>query len=92
MSHAEAGDKIRMLRHSLVCFTCGLLSFVPLFGFGFGIAALRISTLAAASERRYWNAARPYRLIGLAAAACGLIFWSFIATLVVWNIVQAVDL
>lgn len=87
MSAAEANEKIRMLRGSLRCFTFGLLSFVPVAGFGFAIAALGASIQAAARERRFWNAARPYRLVGMIAAIVGTIFWTIISILVIWNVV-----
>jgi len=84
MNSAEI--KIQMLKRSIRCFIFGLLGFLPVLGFGFGIAALRMAGLARASEKTFWNAARPYRLFGVAAAAISLIFWSSILILVIWHV------
>jgi len=77
--------KIQMLKYSIRCFIFGLLGFLPVLGFGFGIAALRMAGLARAAEKNFWNAARPYRILGVLAAAISLIFWSFILILIVWH-------
>jgi len=88
MSSPEANTKIQMLQNSLKCFVFGLLSLIPILGFGFGIAALRMAGHARVAERQLWNAAKPYRIIGVWTAALSMIFWTFITILVVWRIMN----
>jgi len=88
MNDTDAHAKVLMLRRSVACLIYGLLGFIPIVGFGFSVAALRISGLARKAERQFWNAARPQRLLGVTAAAVSMILWSFILILVVWEIVN----
>jgi hypothetical protein len=81
MTNAET--KIRMLKNSRLCFVCGLLAVLPVLGFGFGMAALRLSGQARVAERSFWNAAKPYRICGVISAALGVIFWSLIVMLII---------
>ena len=81
----EANAKIRMLKDSLNCFVFGLLGLLPLIGIPFAIVALLMSGVVRRSEKRYWNAAQPYRIWGVACAAFGLVFWFLIASLIVGN-------
>ncbi len=84
----NAAEKIRMMEASIHCFIFGLLGLLPLIGIPFGIAALSISGIARASERLFWNPARPYRICGVVCAAVGVIFWSFILILIVWRVMN----
>ena len=86
MTNAEA--KIRMLKNSRLCFVYGLLAALPILGFGFGMAALRLSGQVRVAERSFWNAARPYRIWGVVCAAAGPIFWSFILTIIILARIQ----
>jgi len=79
----SAETKINMLKGSMQCFVFGLLAALPVLGFGFGVAALRISGRVRVAERNFWNDARPYRIWGVAVAALSLIFWSFILILII---------
>ena len=83
MTNAEA--KIRMLKNSRLCFVYGLLAALPILGFGFGMAALRISGQVRVAERSFWNAARPYRIWGGVCAAVGTVFWFIILSLIIYN-------
>jgi hypothetical protein len=86
MTSAEA--KIRMLKNSRLCFVYGLLAALPILGFGFGMAALRISGQVRVAERSFWNAARPYRICGVLCAALCVIFWSFVVMLIIGRVMN----
>ena len=83
-----ATTKIQMLKGSKLCFVYGLLAALPILGFGFGMAALRLSGQARVAERSFWNAARPYRICGVISAAWWVIFWSFIVMLIIGRIMN----
>jgi len=82
---AEA--KIKMLKSSMRCFVFGMLGLIPLIGLPFALAALWISGCVRAKEKQLWNAARPYRIWGVACAAGGTIFWGFILTIIIYHAV-----
>jgi hypothetical protein len=82
MNDSIPAAKIKMLNNSMRCFVYGLLSFIPVFGFPFAIGALWSSGRARATEKKFWNAARPYRIVGILCAAFGAIFWSGIVIIV----------
>jgi hypothetical protein len=81
----DAADKIQMLNSSMRCFVFGLLGLLPVLGFPFALAALWISGQARVKEKQFWNAARPYRIWGVACAAVGTIFWVSILALIIYN-------
>jgi len=83
MNNDSPSAKIQMLKSSMRCFVFGLLGLLPVIGFPFAIAALWISGQVRAAERQLWNAARPYRLWGVACAAVGTIFWAGVLAIVV---------
>ena len=89
--NTDATVKIKMLKSSLRCFICGLLALIPLFGFPFAIGALWISGQVRAQEKNFWNAARPYRIWGVACAAVGLVFWSGVLMLVAFKLANNPD-
>jgi hypothetical protein len=84
----DARAKIQMLKSSLRCSVLGLLGFLPVIGLPFALAALWISGRVRAKEKRFWNAAKPYRVWGMAYAATGTIFWSFILMVVIYYAVN----
>ena len=86
MNNATA--KIQMLKGSMRCFVYGLLAALPILGFGFGMAALRIAGQVRVAERSFWNAARPYRICGVVCAALFVIFWSFILILIIGRVMN----
>ena len=77
--------KIRMLKSSLECFVCGLLGLIPLIGLPFAFSALWISGRVRVKEKQLWNAARPYRILGVFYAAVGTVFWGFILTIIIYQ-------
>ena len=86
MNH-DAGEKIKMLQGSIRCLVFGLLGLVPVIGLPFGLAALWISGGVRAREKKFWNAARPYRLWGIAGAAVGVVIWGFVDILLIFRVV-----
>lgn len=84
----DARAKIQMLKSSLRCFVYGLLGFLPVIGLPFALAALWISGRVRAKEKRFWNAAKPYRVWGTVYATLGTIFWSFILMIVIYDVVN----
>lgn len=83
--NTDAEAKIRMLNSSMRCFVFGLLGLIPLIGLPFAFSALWISGRARVKEKQFWNAARPYRIWGVACAAAGTIFWGFILMLIIYS-------
>jgi hypothetical protein len=77
--------KIRMMKGSLRCFIFGLLGLLPIIGLPFAIAALWISGRVRVKEKQFWNAARPYRILGVVCAALGMIVWGFVVALIVYH-------
>ena len=77
--------KIKMMKASLRCFIFGLLGLLPVIGLPFVVAALWVSGGARASEKYFWNAARPYRIWGVVCAACGAILWSIVDMLLIYR-------
>jgi hypothetical protein len=84
----DARAKIQMLKSSLRCFVLGLLGFLPVIGLPFALAALWISGRVRAREKRFWNAAKPYRVGGMIYAALGTIFWSFILMIMIYHAIN----
>jgi hypothetical protein len=69
--NATAATKINMIKSSQLCLVSGLISLATLIGsvlsmggVPFAAATLVMSTKVRAGERRFWNAARPYRVAG----------------------------
>jgi len=80
-----AAAKIKMLNDSMQCFVFGLLGLLPVVGLPFALAALWIGGRVRVSEKQLWNAARPYRIVGIVCAAVGTIFWFFILSLIIYS-------
>ena len=83
--NTNAVAKIQMLKSSMKCFIFGLLGLLPVIGLPFALASLWISGRVRIKERQFWNAARPYRISGVACAAVGAILWGFIDTLLIFK-------
>jgi hypothetical protein len=82
----DAEAKIRMLQNSLRCFVCGLLGLLPVIGFPFALVALALSGQVRAGQKKYWNAARPYWIWGVTSAMAGIIFWSLVLILIIYQV------
>jgi hypothetical protein len=65
-------NKILALKFALWCFTCGLLSLVPVLGIPFAFAALLFRAKASAHTPDDWPIARRYMTLGSLFAALGL--------------------
>ena len=83
--------KIKMIRASIRCLVYGLLSFLPGIGFPFAIVALWVGGSVRKQEKQLWNAARPYRLIGVTCAAVSCILWLLMGSVIAYNIVTQVN-
>jgi len=86
-----AAAKIRMLQASVRCLVFGLLGLVPVVGLPFALAALWISGQVRRQEKQLWNAARPYRLIGVACAALGAVCWTGVLIIAVFRIIMIAE-
>ncbi|HVU07258.1 MAG TPA: hypothetical protein VHG89_01800 [Verrucomicrobiae bacterium] len=89
--NADAIAKIRMLKGSIKCLVFGLIGFLPVIGLPFALAALWLSGSVRRQEKKFWNAAKPYRLWGEVCAAISAIFWSGILIFVVGHLVMFAD-
>jgi hypothetical protein len=74
--------KIKMMKASIRCLVFGVLGLIPVIGLPFALAALWISGRVRVREKLYWNAARPYRIWGVACAALGAVLWIGILTII----------
>ena len=83
-----ATAKIQMLNGSMRCFVFGLLGLLPVIGFPFALAALWIAGQARVKEKQFWNAAKPYRVYGVACAAVGTVLWTGILAIVVARVLM----
>jgi hypothetical protein len=83
-----AAAKIKMMQASIRCLVLGMLAFLPLIGLPFAIAALWLSGQVRRLEKRLWNPAKPYRLIGITCAALGTIGWFLVGVMIAIQIVS----
>ena len=77
--------KINMIKGSIRCLIFGLLGLLPIIGLPFGLAALWISGRVRVKEKQFWNAAKPYRVWGVACAALAAVVWSVVDTLLIYH-------
>ena len=82
-----ATAKIKMMKGSLRCLTLGLLGFLPIIGLPFSLAALWASSSARRQEKRFWNSAKPQRILGLICAIFGALLWSVVDTILIFRAV-----
>ena len=85
----NAAAKIRMMKLSIRCFVDGLLGLIPVIGLPFALAALWISGRVRVEEKRFWNPARPYRILGVVCAVVGTILWGFILMLIIYSTIHS---
>lgn len=83
-----ASDKLQMMQASSNCLIFGLLGLLPVIGAPFAVAALWFSGRAKPLEKRFWNPAKPHRMLGVASAAIGAVIWG---ALDIFLIIRAVD-
>ena len=81
--------KIKMMKASTRCLIFGMLALLPAIGLPFGLAALWISGRVRLQEKRLWNAAQPYRKIGVVCAALGTILWTGILLFIFGNLLMS---
>ncbi len=81
--------KIAMLESSRQCFICGLLGLLPVIGIPYAFAALWIGGRVRVQERQYWNAAKPYRILGVALATFALLSTLLVAVLIAFNSINS---
>ena len=65
-------NKVLALKFALRCFSCGLLSLIPVLGIPFAFAALYFQVKAAANTPDDWHIARRYTTLGIIFTAVGL--------------------
>jgi hypothetical protein len=80
-----AADKIKMMKASIRCLIYGLLGLLPVIGLPFALAALWISGRVRQQEKQFWNAAKPYRGIGVVCAALGTICWFLVVVFIIYQ-------
>lgn len=85
----QTQSKVRMINGSIRCLIFGLLALLPLVGLPFGLAALYISGGVRQQEKRFWNAAKPYRLIGVICGAIGAVLWAGILFFAFGNLLMS---
>jgi hypothetical protein len=86
--NTEVDTKIQMLKNSLGCFVCGLLGLLPLIGFPFAVVALVISGKVRIRQKKFWNAAKPYWIGGVACGCVGIFLWGAAWILILFHMLN----
>ena len=89
MIQTDADIKIQMIRNSIRCFACAMLGLIPVLGVGFAVAALVFAGKARVAERRFWNAAKPYRVFGTGLVTFTTLLWIVVAFLIALHMVNS---
>ena len=84
-----ATDKLRMMNASSNCLIFGLLGLLPIIGVPFALAACWFSGRATPLEKRFWNPAKPHRIVGLTAAALGALVWGALDIFLILRAINA---
>ena len=74
-------NKVLAIQAALRCFTCGLLSLIPMLGIPFALAAMLFHAKASGLAPDDWHVARRYAMLGMLFAALGLLLN---VTAIVW--------
>lgn len=82
----DAIAKLKMLGSSRRCLVFGLLGFIPIVGLVFALVALGISGAVERKEKKFWNAAKPYRIAGAICAGVTAVFWSGVLLVIFGNV------
>ena len=83
-----AVQKVRMMKASLRCLTFGLLGLMPIIGLPFALAAAWISGRVRKQEQKFWNPARPQRVLGFTCAVVGAVIWTSIDVFLIFRAVM----
>jgi len=83
----DAIAKIKMIRASRRCLAFGLLGFVPVIGLVFALIALWLSGNVRQKEKKNWNAAKSYRILGAICAGVTAVLWGGIFLIIFGNII-----
>lgn len=82
-------EKLTLIKGSFRCFGFGLLGLLPLIGVPFGLVALWMAGNLRKQENQWWNAAKPYRIMGAICGGVGVVMSAGIVMLVagaaVWS-------
>jgi hypothetical protein len=81
-------QKLKMMKQSLGCMVFGLAGMLPVIGIFSAIVAFYLSFSASQKEKRFWNPARPHRIIGLVSAAFGALVWGGVDAIVIFRIIN----
>ncbi|MDR3458715.1 MAG: hypothetical protein P4N60_14795 [Verrucomicrobiae bacterium] len=80
-----AVQKIKMMKASIRCLTFGLLGLIPIIGLPFALAAAWTSGRVRKLEQKFWNPARPQRVLGFVCAAIGTLVWTLVDVFLVFR-------
>lgn len=83
--NAIPAAKIKMMNASIRCLALGLLALLPIIGVPFALASFWASFSARRLEQRFWNPAKPQRILGLICAAVGALIWSGVDTILIFR-------
>jgi hypothetical protein len=81
----DAVEKIVMIQGALRCFIYGLISLLPGVGLPFAVLSLWYAGRVRVREKKYWNAAKPYRVFGVLIVTSGLAFWLIVVAIIFYN-------
>lgn len=84
----QAAQKLQMMSASIRCLVFGLLGLLPLIGVPFALAGLWSSSLASRHESKFWNPAKPQRVLGLVCASLGALIWSAVDTIIIYHVIN----
>lgn len=85
--NSDAIAKINMINGSMRCFVFGLLAMLPAIGLPFAVASLVYAGRVRVAQKRFWNPARAYWLIGQTCASLVTLFWVGIAAVIAFAII-----
>jgi hypothetical protein len=78
--------KIKVLKSSIRCLVLGLLGLIPVIGLPFALAALWVWGQVREQEKKFWNAAKPFRVWGVIIAAFGTVVSSIILIIAIAHV------
>jgi hypothetical protein len=81
----DAAEKIAMIQGSLRCFIFGVASLLPGVGLPCAVLSLWYAGRVRVREKKYWNAAKPYRVVGVLITFGGLVLWLLAVAVIIYN-------